>query len=203
MHDINELTVVTDESYTDFVAGLQKEIGEPPAAGPHAAGGGGGENGSYPLPADGRKRRQPAHQQEAPGTGQDLSLVAFDSGDLIGRCVAALDERLRVDALRYEVRHGEQRPVAANVGFTTTGTTAHTGSASSQVRYDLLGELAGRTQLTRRTIAAIVRQVSPGTFAQYRRNPGQFITGSARLINDQLARLLAEQAEQRLAAQAP
>ena len=203
VHQVNELTVVTDESYTDFVAGLQRELGEPPVAGPHAAGGGGGENGSYPLPADGRKRRQPAHQQEAPGTEQDLSLVAFDSGDLIGRCVAALDERLRVDALRYVVRHGEQRPVAANVGFTTTGTTAHTGTALSQVRYDLLGELAARTQLTRRTIAAIVRQVSPGTFAQYRRNPGQFITGSARLINDQLARLLAEQAEQRLTAQAP
>ncbi len=28
VHDINELTVVTDESYTDFVAGLQKEIAE-------------------------------------------------------------------------------------------------------------------------------------------------------------------------------
>jgi type III restriction enzyme len=26
VHDINELTVVTDESYTDFVTGLQKEI---------------------------------------------------------------------------------------------------------------------------------------------------------------------------------
>ncbi len=119
--------------------------------------------------------------------------MAFDSGDLIGRCVAALDERLRVDALRYVVRHGEQRLAAANVGFTTTGTTAHTGSASSQVRYDLLGELAGRTQLTRRTIATIVRQLSPATFAQYQRNPWQFITGSARLINDQLATLIAEQ----------
>ncbi len=28
VHEINELTVVTDESYTDFVTGLQKEIAE-------------------------------------------------------------------------------------------------------------------------------------------------------------------------------
>src|SRR6185369_3575643 len=28
VHDVNELTVVTDESYTDFVAGLQREIGD-------------------------------------------------------------------------------------------------------------------------------------------------------------------------------
>ena len=32
VHDINELTVVTDESYTDFVGGLQKEISESLAA---------------------------------------------------------------------------------------------------------------------------------------------------------------------------
>jgi len=202
VHQVNELTVVTDESYTDFVAGLQRELGEPPAAGPHAADGADrvdradGENSSYPLPSDGRKRRPPAPQPGAPGAEQALRLVAFDSGDLIGRCVAALDERLRVDALRYIVRHGEQRPAAegaASAGFSATGTTAHTGSASSQVRYDLLGELAARTQLTRRTIATIVRQVSLATFAQYRRNPGQFITGSARLINDQLATLIADQ----------
>jgi type III restriction enzyme len=119
----------------------------------------------------------------------------FDSGDLIGRCVAALDERLRVDALRYVVHHGEQRPAAgstASPGFSATGITAHAESAPSQVRYDLLGELAARTQLTRRTIAAVVCQVSPATFAQYRSNPGQFITGSADLINDSLTRLIEE-----------
>ena len=37
VHQINELTVVTDESYTDFVAGLQKEIAETLAARPRKA----------------------------------------------------------------------------------------------------------------------------------------------------------------------
>ena len=37
VHDINELTVVTDESYTDFVAGLQKELSESLAARPRKA----------------------------------------------------------------------------------------------------------------------------------------------------------------------
>src|SRR5262249_27797850 len=56
VHQVNQLTVVTDESYTDFVAGLQRELGEPPEAGPRAAGGGrggdgeGGEGDGYPLP---------------------------------------------------------------------------------------------------------------------------------------------------------
>jgi len=37
VHDINELTVVTDESYTDFVTGLQREIAESLAARPQKA----------------------------------------------------------------------------------------------------------------------------------------------------------------------
>ena len=36
-HDINELTVVTDESYTDFVSGLQAEIAESLSARPRKA----------------------------------------------------------------------------------------------------------------------------------------------------------------------
>ena len=34
VHDINELTVVTDESYTEFVTALQKEIVESLSARP-------------------------------------------------------------------------------------------------------------------------------------------------------------------------
>ena len=225
VHQVNELTVVTDESYTDFVAGLQRELGEPPGASPHAIAGAPGPHATagdpgphatagghpgYPLPADGRRRGRPAREREVSGRERAAWTVTFDSGDLIGRCVTALDEHLRVDALRYVVHHGEQRPatgmagdpgeqrpadgMAAGPGFSVTGTTAHAGNASSQVPYDLLGELAARTQLTRRTIATIVGRLSPATFAQYRRNPGQFITGSAGLINDQLTRLIAEQA---------
>ena len=209
VHEVNELTVVTDESYTEFVDGLQRELSDAPSA-PHGAGGAGGADGvdgtgrasgaggdhdSYPRPADGRKRRHP-RQQEAHGSRPAARCAAFDSGDLIGRCVAALDAGVRVDPLRYVVRHGEQWPAAgttAGPGFRATGATSHAGIAPSQVRYDLLGELAARTQLTRRTIAAIVGRVSPDTFAQYGRNPGQFITGAARLISEQLTRLIAEQ----------
>jgi type III restriction enzyme len=188
VHEVNELTVVTDESYTEFVNGLQRELSDAPS------GGTGGRSDGYPRPADGRKRRH-TRQEEAHGSLQAARPVAFDSGDLIGRCVAALDASLRVDTLRYLVRHGEQHPADATTGpgFRATGTTSLEGIASSQVRYDLLGELAARTQLTRRTIATIVGQVSPDTFAQYGRNPGQFVSGAARLISEQLTRLIAEQ----------
>jgi type III restriction enzyme len=195
VHEVNELTVVTDESYTAFVDGLQRELGELPGAGPREAA---RDRPGYPRPADGRKRNLAAHHGEGRGTRPAAWPVAFDTGALVGGCVTALDASLKVDALRYVVQRGEQRPGAgageAIAAFTATGTSAHAASthASPQARYDLLGEIATRTQLTRRTIATILCRIGPDTFARYPQNPGQFITESARLINDCLTRLIEE-----------
>lgn len=60
------------------------------------------------------------------------------------------------------------------------------------MKYDLLGEITEKTQLTRRTAAAILRGVAPGTFAKFRPNPEQFITEAARLINEQKATVIVE-----------
>jgi restriction endonuclease len=179
VHSVNELTVVTDESYTAFVDGLQREFGDWP-------GPGGGAARAYPRPADGRKRKWAPHRR--PGTGKPAPVrqAGFDSADLIGRCVSALNDRLQVQAPRFVVEKGEQR---APAGFTMTTLSTHAApeAAPSPVTYDLIGEIASRTRLTRRTVTAILRHVSPAAFAQYRQNPGEFITESARLISDQQA----------------
>jgi type III restriction enzyme len=65
-------------------------------------------------------------------------------------------------------------------------------SAGSTVKYDLLGEIAEKTQLTRRTCAAILTGVNPSTFAKFKQNPEQFITEAARLINEQKATAIIE-----------
>jgi len=285
VHDINELTVVTDESYTDFVAGLQREIAESLSARPRTATAkfftgkvvtrvdGDGEehelkltpdharqlqhwltvNGytDYehhltdewlqldkadvaPLPSglepfapqiaelvdslhldipigDGRKPKQiPLNEanfnkkefQElwARINHKAVYQVEFDSTELITKCVAALDKNLTVTALQYVIVEGQQ---AATVdvdnlekgeSFTVTNTTteAEAVTASSQVRYDLLGEITEKTQLTRRTASAILQGVQPGTFGKYRQNPEQFITEAAKLINEQKAAVIVE-----------
>jgi type III restriction enzyme len=60
------------------------------------------------------------------------------------------------------------------------------------VKYDLLGEIAEKTQLTRRSCAAILTGVQPGTFAKFRQNPEQFITETARIVNEQKATVIVE-----------
>jgi type III restriction enzyme len=283
VHDINELTVVTDESYTDFVGGLQKEIAESLSARPRRATpeffagkvlqlpDGSGEhtitldqakqlqhwltvNGfidyeqhltdrwdnrasidmppmpagldqfhyqvaeiidslvvDIPLPTDGRKPKHiPLNEVNfAKKEFQELwnrinhkavYQVEFDSAELVSKCVSALDKSLHVAPLQYVLQAGSQAAVldaddlTKGTGFAVGTTTTHTEttSMSSQVKYDLVGEVAEQTKLTRRTVGDILQGIQPVTFGLYRQNPEQFITEAARLINEQKATVIIE-----------
>jgi type III restriction enzyme len=284
VHDINELTVVTDESYTDFVAGLQKEIADSLAARPRKAtpeffagklierpDGSGDKveitldqakqlqhwltvNGfidyeqhltdkwhdranidmpempaglhefhyqvaelidslhvDVPAPTDGRKPKViPLNQanfakkefQELWGRINHKAVyqVEFDSAELIRKCIQALDQHLVVSPVQYVVEGGELATgadaddIKSGSAFKASAKETHTSvvSAGSTVKYDLLGEITEKTQLTRRTAAAILGGVHSGTFAKYRQNPEQFITQAARLINEQKATVIVE-----------
>lgn len=282
VHDINELTVVTDESYSDFVTGLQREISESLSARPRKASvkfftgktiethagesvveealahalykylikndylneddtvseaykeaqktGTLAESTSevlcpvidfvwplvdgllidVPLPPDDRKLKK-----LEPNANLDkkefqalwgrinhkaVYQVEFDSQELIRRCIKELDQQLHVASMQYVVHSGQQREslvaddLTSGAGFAVSSTETHTETvtAGSQVKYDLLGEIAEKTQLTRRTVAAILRGVAVGTFTKFRLNPEQFITEASRLINEQKASVVVE-----------
>ena len=284
VHDINELTVVTDESYTDFVTALQKEIIESLSARPRKASvdyfvgkqikladGSTGmlekalaqalynhlirhdyidDDGlvtqayknaradgtlaaptaealkpvidfvwplvdalylDVPKPIDGRKPKKiPLNEanfkkrefQELWGRINHKAVyqVEFDSSELIKNCIYTLDKSLNVTVMQYLIEAGKQvvgldvEQLEAGTGFRVSETKVeHSAvSAGSTVRYDLLGEIAEKTQLTRRTCAAILTGVNPGTFARFKQNPEQFITEAARLINEQKATVIVE-----------
>lgn len=283
VHDINELTVVTDESYTDFVVGLQKEISESLAARPRKASAKfftgktiqtlsgesvveealaqalykylikndylneddtisetymqAKESGTLAEPAsevlrpvidfvwplvdvlyldvpvatDGRKPKKiPLNEanfakkefQALWGRINHKAIyqVEFDSQELISKCIAELNKHLNVAAMQYVVEAGQQQDsleadnLIGGAGFKKSSTQTHTETvtAGSQVKYDLLGEITEKTQLTRRTAAAILRGITAGTFVKFRLNPEQFITEAARLINEQKATVIVE-----------
>ena len=283
VHDINELTVVTDESYTDFVDGLQKEISESLAARPRKASvnffkgktiqttagesiveeqlarslynylarndyidDDGHITTTYkeakaegtlavptsevllpvvdfiwplvdslyidvPKPTDDRKpKKVPLNEANfARKKFQNLwgrinhkavYQVEFDSDELIRKAVEHMDKHLNVASMQYVIQSGTQRDqleaddLSKRSGFavSTTETVTETVTAGSQVKYDLLGEIAEKTKLTRRTVAAILKGVRPDTFGKFRLNPEQFITEAARLINEQKATVIVE-----------
>lgn len=284
VHDINELTVVTDESYTDFVTALQKEIIESLSARPRKASvdyftgkqikladgstsvlekalaqalynhlirhdyidDDGFVTQAYkdaradgslaaptsemlkpvidfmwpivdalyldvPKPIDGRKPKKiPFNEanfkkrefQELWGRINHKAVyqVEFDSAELIKNCIRTLDTSLNVTVMQYLVEAGKQvaglevEQLEAGTGFKVSETKVeHSAvSAGSTVKYDLLGEIAEKTQLTRRTCAAILTGINPGTFTKFKQNPEQFITEASRLINEQKATVIVE-----------
>ena len=126
--------------------------------------------------------------------------VGFDSAELVQKAVKALDEQLRVTPLQYTIQRGEQADQATYDGmkngeaFTlkATETETNTHSIHSAVKYDLIGKLAEGTQLTRRAVADVLRELNVAVFAQFKTNPESFIAEAIRLINEQKATVLIE-----------
>ncbi len=126
--------------------------------------------------------------------------VDFKTDELIQKCSTALDKELKITPLQYTVIAGEQKEqadyneVKKGDAFMVqdTATEQLTSSASSAVKYDLIGKLAEATQLTRRTVAAILRGINLAVFGQYKTNPEDFIRKAGTLINEQKATVIVE-----------
>ena len=125
--------------------------------------------------------------------------VEFASDELIRKCVGALDSKLRVTQLRYTVREGVQaatltdEQLRAGNAFTEGQQEGYdAGGVTSLVKYDLLGKIGEATELTRRTVAAILSGIQPKVFEQFKQNPEHFIAEASRLIAEQKATMIIE-----------
>lgn len=129
--------------------------------------------------------------------------VSFEEAELVQKAVAVLNDKnagLRVTPLQYTIQHGEQAQVVTYDGIksgeafklTKTDPIESQSSVHSAVKYDLVGKLAEGTQLTRRTIAEILKGMNVAVFAQFKTNPESFIAEAVRLINEQKATVIIE-----------
>lgn len=129
--------------------------------------------------------------------------VEFDTDELVQKAISALNDKdtgLRVAPLQYTIQHGEQAAAVTYDGikggnaFELKGTETETNRASihSAVKYDLIGKLGEGTQLTRRTVAEILKGLNVAVFAQFKTNPESFIAEAVRLINEQKATVIIE-----------
>lgn len=126
--------------------------------------------------------------------------VQFETPELVGKCVCAIEKELKVSPLQYTVQRGEQTATATYdevhqgqaFRLQETETGALMASIQSTVKYDLIGKLAEQTKLTRRTIGSILQGINVAVFSQYRINPEDFMLKAARLINEQKATVIVE-----------
>lgn len=129
--------------------------------------------------------------------------VSFEEAELVQKAVAVLNDKdagLRVTPLQYTIQTGIQAEAVTYDGIKsgdafklkTTETEVNRLSVHSAVKYDLIGKLAEGTQLTRRTIAEILKGMNSAVFAQFKTNPESFIAETIRLINEQKATVIIE-----------
>ena len=126
--------------------------------------------------------------------------VEFETPELIAKCVNALDSHLRVTPLQFTIEGGEQTgslskdDLETGSSFEKTETRTEFGqSVQSKVKYDLVGNLAANTQITRDTAASILGGIQGSVFSQFKQNPEHFLAEASRIIKEQKAAMVIEQ----------
>ena len=124
-------------------------------------------------------------------------VVDFDSAELVSKAVRALNSKLRVTKIFFQVETGQMEKISSkddlangtafnrvSISNQDSNTKIH---ASASVKYDLIGKLVSETGLTRKNIVQIMTQIDKSVFEQYKDNPEEFIIKAAQIINDEKA----------------
>ncbi|MDR0938113.1 MAG: DEAD/DEAH box helicase family protein [Mediterranea sp.] len=117
-------------------------------------------------------------------------IVDFDSDELIEKSIREINDKLAVASLSYTLTQGEQEGTEFN--RTKTSTKRLERTAGGTARYDLIGKIAADTQLTRKSVAAILAGIRPQMLYLFGKNPEEFIAKVTRLINSQKAAVVVD-----------
>lgn len=121
--------------------------------------------------------------------------VEFDTEELIQKSIIALDAKLKVPQIFFEVKLGVMNEIKSKESLENKTAFKIEESPSepekvenySQISYDLIGEIVKETGLTRKTVAAILKGIKYLTFEQFKINPEEFIIRASKLINEEKA----------------
>ncbi len=131
---------------------------------------------------------------------KSVYVVDFDTDELVQKSIASLDSKLRVAKIYFKVEKGDMDSIKSRSALESGASFVKkesvnysvSVSANSNVKYDLVGKLVEETDLTRKTIIAILKGIQPTVFNQFKDNPEEFILKAASLINDQKATAIIE-----------
>lgn len=126
---------------------------------------------------------------------KSVYVVDFDTDELIRKAISSIDSKLRVSKIYFKVEEGAMEDIKSKENLATgnafvkdtSGTYQRTITASSNVKYDLIGKIVDDTGLTRKAIIQILQGIQPSVFNQFKDNPEEFIIKAASLINDEKA----------------
>ena len=131
---------------------------------------------------------------------KSIYIVDFDTEELIQKAIAALNSKLRVSKIHFQVETGamtaiqSKEELLSGASFVKEESASYgvTMTANSNVKYDLIGKLVDETGLTRKALVAILKGIQSAVFSQFKDNPEEFIVKAAALINDEKATAVIE-----------
>ena len=119
--------------------------------------------------------------------------VHYDSEELIQKAIAAINSELNVTQLKYVVTTGAQGDDELDfTGEQSTRTKEMRDVSTSNVPYDLVGDIAKAATLTRRTVTRILKGIQRSKLYMFKNNPEEFIRKVSHIIREQKATMIVE-----------
>lgn len=127
----------------------------------------------------------------------------FNSEELIKNAVEAIKSDLHVIPMRYTLEIGKQKDKidetevrsGTSFGGSRTESKSLSRAVSSSVKYDIVGDIAKGCKLTRKTVAAILSQLTVKETEQFAFNPEKFIRDVTNIITAQKSTKIVEHIE--------
>lgn len=124
--------------------------------------------------------------------------VDFNSQKLIDSCIATLNKDLNVSNIMIFIERGllleikSKTDMENGIGFSDKTKTIKKidAVANDSIKYDLIGKIVDRTNLTRKAVAQILKGIDEKTFNKFKDNPEEFIINVAKLINSEKATMI-------------
>ena len=129
-------------------------------------------------------------------------IVDFDTDELIGKSVQAINDELRVSKIFAVIESGAMESIQSKdalvegTAFSAAARDTDDGigaAASRRVKYDLIGKIVSETGLTRDAVVKILKGINADKFAMFKVNPEEFIIKVSNLINEQKATVIVQQ----------
>ena len=119
--------------------------------------------------------------------------VHYDSEELIQKAIVAINSELNVTQLKYVVTTGTQGDDELDfTGEQSTRTKEMRDVSTSNVPYDLVGDIAKAATLTRRTVTRILKGIQRSKLYMFKNNPEEFIRKVSHIIREQKATMIVE-----------
>lgn len=123
--------------------------------------------------------------------------VQFDTPRLVDDAVTKINRELSIGDRHYEIRTGSMETGSASqlkagesIKESKRKVQKITGEIYTNTVYDIVGEIEVLTNLTRRTIVRILKEIRLDKFSLIRKNPEEFIGKCSNLINEVKANLI-------------